>query len=317
GGTPGTAPGTPVPPAAATPAPTYAYRSVIQPNTTSLEAFKAELDKLGQEGYRLLLRRPFKSNGQQPVSLMVKDAPHVYDYRLLEQKIENTEKLAQLDEQGALGYRYLGDMLFTQEGVNQGDKHQEHVSVFIRNQNQAGHYQYHFMPLNGTEDRQAFTTAANTLGEKGYWLMSGELGLGYPGTAALIQSTRIFVKDLSATSRYQYRIVDGIKDRQALLQQLDTQGSEGYRYSDQLSLKSADGPQAKPLDHLYVRDESQPQARFSYRVDDVHDTPAPYVDYLNTLGKQHYSLLRYQDNRDIHIQASNCTGPICAASDLL
>lgn len=300
-----------------TPAPTYAYRSVVQPRTTSLQAFEAELDKQGQDGYRLLFRRPFKGNANEPVSLMIKDASHVYDYRVLEQKIENTEKLAQLNEQGALGYRYLGDMIFTQAEENSGEVHQESVSVFIRNQNQAGNYRYHFMPLNGTEDRQDFTTAANTLGQQGYWLMSGELALGYPGTAALIQPTRVFVRDVTSTSRYRYRVVDGTKDQQPLLQQLDTQGSEGYRYSDQLSLKSVDNSRAKPLDHLYVQDEAQPLARFSHRVDDIHDTPAPYVEYLNSLGSQNYSLLSYRDNRDIHIKASNCTGPICTANNLL
>jgi len=265
---------------------TYFYRST--PMATDVDTLASNLAAQGAEGYRYVGPASF---GGVPsfefANLYAKDVA-TYAYRLLDVQAGETDALAQLNAQGAEGYKYYGDLAIGPIGSIGAQR-----SVYVRDQTNPGNFEYRL--LDATNDRSSFLAQANGQGGQGYWYISG-VALG--GGASIKQ---LYMTDKThADARYEYRAVDAVSSRNDLSTQLNEQGGQGYRFK---------GPDFQ-AGNLYVRDTTQ-NATFTYQIEDPKTSAGDFVNHANELGGSGFGFLTTLVQGEIFVRPENCSGYLC------
>lgn len=215
--------------------------------------------------------------------------------------------LAQVNGEGAKGFRYLSDMFSTSSNtmssifVNDGTAQtytyellgaQGSQSGFIAQTNAEGARGYRFEgPLTygnlyrkdgGSSATYTYATAAwpasqaaflaqaNGQGQSGYWLV-GPIMLGST-------STSLYMKNNASSATYAYDALMPPASATTFLAQANSEGAKGYRAKGELMFGTDTA-------WVYVKDQTQ-SPTFSYQSATVQASSAAFVQQSNNLGAQ-------------------------------
>jgi hypothetical protein len=218
--------------------------------------------------------------------------PSAFIYEGLPVAADATSFLAQVNQEGAKGYRYLYNESFNISCPSPCPPAPPSVSVFL-NDGTAASYTYELLPT--PNDVASFITQANTEGAKGYqyagWYgvesMSSNPGVGTPSYAP--PPYAFYRKDSGSTATYTY-VVDTVKMGGAgiiddFLSQANTRGRSGYWFYGQIGNGTY-----FPLTDLYVKNNASNEA-YTYEVVQTDITSFPIsLDELNSKGARGYRL---------------------------
>ena len=247
-----------------------------------------------------------------------------------------TDFLKQINGEGAKGYRYLSDEMYSDGSGS---------SIFV-NDGTAPSYTYELIadPGNATD----LVTQANTEGAKGYryegplminraiyslyrqdngssatytyaadpsptstvdWLAqtNGRGQSGYWLNSPIMYGStefNLYMKNNASSATYTY---DALTPPTDLLAQLNSEGAKGYRAKGEMYIGGKDI-------WLYIKDQTQ-SATFTYLFDTRKTiSAAPFIDQANSHGAQNYAYFSdITSSTSVYFKASNCSGFLCTA----
>ena len=191
-----------------------------------------------------------------------------YRYEALPHATTNADFLSQLNTQGARGYRFLAALSLT---PGQSTAH----GVYVKD----GNSSYDYKMLEPQNTASGLLTQMNAEGANGYRYL-GDYIVEFEGGDPLKPKTRtLYVRDASQTARYNYELVTtgrAATDNE-FLTQVNAQGAKGYWLVGGLT-----------LGNLYMKDQSQPGARYTYRLQPYATTRDLFLAQANVQGREGY-----------------------------
>lgn len=227
GGTPD--PVTPAPPAGpdpVVPAPDTSASGQyhLEAPAASSTAAVAAMNALGQQGYAFVSSIASYTANPLPVigDLYVKDSAHAasrLSYQALVPAANATAAVAQMNQQGASGYMYKGDVAY---GTGTSDIR----SLFVKDTTKAGSFAYEVLPGGSPMAKDALLAQLNAQGARGYrWMSAAIFGNGP-------DIHNVYVKTSAPAATFTYSFVDlpapfGMANAAALKQRLNEKGATG------------------------------------------------------------------------------------------
>ncbi|MCX4165704.1 MULTISPECIES: hypothetical protein [Paraburkholderia] len=260
-------------------------------------------------------------------------------YEALAAPSDATSVLAQLNAEGAKGYRYIADLGFSDNGgttamnvfINDGANTYSYEfqnadatqAGFLAQANQEGakgfRYEgpltlgnlyrhqgnssatYSYAAAASPTSSAAFLTQANAQGQSGYW---------YYGPVQLDSaSTSLYMKDNSSASKYTYDAVAPAQSVGDFVTQANNEGAKGYRFK---------GPLGFGTDSVavYVKDQTQ-SPTFTYLSQTPQPTSAAFIQQANAQGAQSEAYLGGlafgSTPAALYFLATGCTGFLCSS----
>ncbi|NIE84800.1 MULTISPECIES: hypothetical protein [unclassified Burkholderia] len=272
--------------------------------TPRFAAFPFQLDKAsfltlvnsqGAKGFRYLGSQSFLGDsGNKTRLLFVNDgSSSVYTYELQSAVSDQAGLLAQLNAQGARGYRY-------DNAINYG--------TLYRKDDSSATYAYQILPRVASTDE--FLVQANTQGQSGY---------GFVSTLVVDSNMAIlYMKNSASNAVYGYHALPFASWPVDVLAQENDEGAQGYRARSPYFF----GTETVTV---YMKDLTQASS-FRYEKTDEQPTmgltSAGFVAQANARGAQGYGY--YGDlassatmTTSIYFQPSNCAGFLCTTLDPL
>lgn len=291
GSTPAPSPAPSPAPAPAAAARTYMYEALSP--AADKDAFLGHLNAEGARSFRFLTSLAFVS-GQNvsTVETYVKDGSASYVYELLDTTTNRSAFQAQLDAQGARGFRWAGS--YAVGGA----------SVTLYRKEDAGTYSY--VLTTASSSSAGFLQEANAQGANGYLNLA-------PGFMVGTETVAIYEKGSAGGARYAYEFPSSPGSDADLLAQLNGQGARGFRFRSPYSFSDRSGL-------LYVQDGSQ-SSTFSFSALDPADGSAKWMEQVNAQGAQGHGLIGdYMmpsgQAKNLFFAAANCAGELCNSTSL-
>jgi FG-GAP-like repeat len=237
------------------------------PASVSATALVTSLNAEGALGFAYMYDSAFGGGISPPVSsLFVRNTarPKTHSYKTQPAPTTAAALVTLLNAEGALGFRYFGDMTFD---ATLPSKYT--VSLFTKD-NSGATYTYKQLPPASSE--ATFLAQVNAEGANGFAYVSD---VAYPsGGGFLIAS--LFVKENSSAAVYSYESRPSAVDVTAFLAQANAQGIRGFRYRGDLFVGSS-------LFSLFMKN-STAQYRFVFEARTPQATAAAYVTQSNAEG---------------------------------
>ncbi|MBR8144236.1 hypothetical protein KDW55_22930 [Burkholderia sp. AU19243] len=267
-------------------------------------------------------------------------------YDALPSAADQASFLTLINNEGAKGYRYLGDSfydagnggsqsIFVNDGAAQIYTYQLQptpttMTGFVSQANAQGTSGYRFEgPLtygylyrkdSGSSATYSYTTAdlstnpdafvaqANGEGQSGYWFLG-------PMVAGSEQAN-VYMKNNASNATYTYDAVIPTSTVGDFITQANSEGAKGYRSKGKMQFGPLQPTGAINLSWIYMKDQTQ-SATFTYQSAAVQATGASFVQQLNTFGAQGNAYLgdlalgMPSPTASFYFEASNCTGFLC------
>jgi hypothetical protein len=174
--------------------------------------------------------------------------------------------LAQLNTNGASGFRFIGNQIF-------GGQIE---STFVKDSTNAV---YSYRSRASAADATSFLTALNDEGAAGYQ---------YQGDVTFIEgasfaSYALFARNTSANSTYTYESLANVNSATELLQQANAQGARQFRYRGGQTFGSA----AFVTVSVYEKNNAL-NDNFYYQLRSVADSSASFLSQATALGKNRF-----------------------------
>ncbi|MDO4232580.1 MAG: hypothetical protein Q4D19_10655 [Lautropia sp.] len=260
----------------------YAY--TVASGIQDLNSFSKHLNAVGSAGYRFISPFYFTGNNVISVSMVsVKDVDEKYEYQIVKAEQDGQKKLELLNEKGASGYQYYGDVAF---GL-------DFYSAFVKNVSNPGKYHYRTVSLSVYPEQ--FVSKANAQGDDGYKYF----GVFFTN---LVRQEWLFMTNENAHTKsvYRYKVAKKAPDLASFMAQINEHGEQGYRYKGQdISIGT-----------IFIRDETQ-NAKFSYISNGVHTMPDEFHQNASLLGSKGYGIMTILHSAEIFVQARDCSGDLC------
>lgn len=257
------------------------------------DAFLGHLNAEGGRSFRFLTGLAFVS-GQSvsTVEAYVKDGTASYVYELLDTATSRSAFQAQLDAQGARGFRWAGS--YAVGGAN--------VTLYRKDDSST----YSYVLTAPQSSSAGFLQEANAQGANGYLNLAPSFMVGTEAVA-------IYEKGSAGGARYVYEFPSSPSSDGDLLAQFNAQGARSFRFRSPYHFTDRDGL-------LYVQDSSQ-SSTFSFSALDPTDSSAKWVEQANAQGAQGRGLIGdYMmpsgQTKNIFFAASSCTGELCNSTSL-
>jgi FG-GAP-like repeat len=237
------------------------------PASTSATALVTSLNAEGALGFAYMYDSAFGGGISPPVSsLFVRNIarPKAHSYKTQPAPTTASALVTLLNSEGALGFRYFGDMTFDATLPSAYT-----VSLFTKDNSGAI---YTYKQLTPASSEATFLAQVNAEGANGFAYVSD---VAYPsGGGFLIAS--LFVKENSSAAVYSYESRPSAADVTAFLAQANAQGIRGFRYRGDLFVGST-------LFSLFMKN-STAQYRFVFEARTPQATAAAYVTQSNAEG---------------------------------
>ncbi|WP_414449095.1 hypothetical protein AB4851_07525 [Burkholderia sp. 22PA0099] len=260
-------------------------------------------------------------------------------FEALTSAADATSFLAQLNAEGAKGFRYVGDEFFSGDGttthsiyVNDGSagtytyelpSTQTTQSAYLaqlnseggrgfrydsdltygtlyRNDGSSATYSYQFLSNNSSP--ADFLTQANTQGQSGYWFV-GPTSIG----GAFLN---LYAKNGASSATYTYEAPAAPASSSDFLTQANAEGARGFRAKGTQVFGSSSAT-------VYVKDQTQ-SPTFTYQTATPQTTSAAFITQSNTLGAQgnaYFSDMAFGTSppaiASVYFAPKNCTGFLC------
>lgn len=256
-------------------------------------------------------------------------------YEALAAPSDATSFLAQLNTEGAKGYRYIAEEgfsgaatnVFINDGANTYSYEFQSVDStqtgFLAQANQEGAKGFRYdgpLTLGNLYRHQgnssstytyaaaaaptgsaAFLTQANAQGQNGYW---------YYGPVQLDSaSTSLYMKDNSSASTYTYDAVTPVQSVGDFVTQANNEGAKGYRFKGGLGFGTDSAA-------VYVKDQTQ-SPTFTYQSQTSQTTSAAFIQQANAQGAESEAylgdLVFGSTPTSLYFLATGCTGFLCSS----
>lgn len=259
-------------------------------------------------------------------------------YEALAAPTDATSFLAQLNTEGAKGYRYIAEVSFSGDGgsiknvfVNDSSNTYDYEfqaadstqAGFIAQANQEGtkgfrydgpltfgnlyRHQgnasstYTYAAVAAPTSSAAFLTQANGQGQSGYW---------YYGPVQLNSAaTSLYMKDNSSSSTYTYDAVTSAQSAGDFVTQANNEGAKGYRFKGGMAFGTDSAA-------VYVKDQSQ-SPTFTYQSQTPQTTSAAFIQQANAQGAESQAYLGDLSFGttpvSLYFLANGCTGFLCSS----
>lgn len=200
------------------------YRLETSPTTANSGV--AAMNTLGQQGFGFVSSLATYTTPTGLGDVYVKDSAHAaskLQYVALTPATTATAALAQMNQQGALGYLYKGDAGF---GSGAG---MEFRSMFVRDTTRTTTYTYERQPATAPMPKGTLLTQLNAQGARGFRFMA------MLTTNAGGEYFNLYTKSSAETGTYAYTFVDvaspfGTANGAALKAQLNAKGATGAMF---------------------------------------------------------------------------------------
>ncbi len=179
------------------------------------EALAKQLNAQGASGGLFGLAAAFGVS-PGPIGVFMRDSSDfgkIFSYSVLPYAPSEAESLAQLNEQGAMGFRYVGPYSVG-----------EMVNLYIRVDGVNVRYECLFD--SSVNSQVAFEARLNEFGHQGWRWIGPILTVPFD-----VKSQReLYLREFQTTTRYNYRVSNTLSDEGGMEALLNTQGSDGHRW---------------------------------------------------------------------------------------
>lgn len=240
----------------------------------------AQLNAQGAKGFHLLTSSYDESSDTQYL-IYVKNANTTYTYERLTPAGNVSDFTAQLNAQGARGFK----MLLKDFGLYYRDNAADTTYSYVVSQPTA-------------RTAESLLIEAKAQGANGYYARTIEERVG----STVI---RIFEKDNKSSAQFTYALLDRAAGEEAFLAQANAQGANGYRYRFSDVTK-----------WVYEKDAAQSSTFvFQYRKGAVGSVTT-LVQQANEEGSKGNGYVEGLSDAVLYFKPSNCTGLLCDASSV-
>lgn len=258
------------------------------PPSTDPSAFSAALQSQGDRGFRFLTPlAAIDGTVIENASVFVKYADVGYAYELKAETADSAAFLAQANEAGARGFRWVGPLSVNGTGF----------FLYRKESNSSAAYSYRADPMPAS--KADYLAQANALGAQGYYNTAPFMQFG-------AEARSVFEKDTAGNATYGYELGEFASSEAEAMAQLDEKGSRGFRFRGPASFPDG-GAQT------YVKDLSQ-AATFSYEALDLQPTMAAQITQANTQGARNFGLVGPiglgSASKMLYYKPTNCTGTV-------
>ena len=266
------------------------------PPAADAPAFLDRLNAQGARAFRFFSGLAFTTGptSVEVVEAYVKDAQTTYSFELLPVAISAADLEAQLNAQGARGFKWGGPYVVGGQSR----------TLYRKDNNSASTYTY--AVLTAPADSAAYLSQVNAQGGNGYYSVAGAYLVG--GTTVLV-----YQKDTQGSATYGYEALGQPGSDADFLAQFEAQGARGFRFKT--GYVFSDGTKL-----LYEKDLSQ-SATFSYQNLQPAGNSADYIVQANAEGAKGNALvgdymLPSGQIRTFYVRPANCTGFLCDTRSL-
>ncbi|MEK6349144.1 MAG: hypothetical protein V4764_16795 [Burkholderia sp.] len=249
-------------------------------------SFLTQLNAEGAKGFRYVGDEFFSGDGTTLHSIYVNDgSAGTYTYELPATQTTQSAYLAQMNSEGARGFRYDSDLTY---------------GTLYRHDGSSATYSYQFQSNNASP--ADFLAQANTQGQSGYWFV----GPYFIGGAFL----NLYAKNGASSATYAYEAPAAPATASDFVTQANAEGARGFRAK---GTQVFGGSSAT----VYVKDQTQ-SPTFTYQTVAPQTTSAAFVTQSNTLGAQgngYFSDMAFGTSPSsivsVYFVPKNCTGFLC------
>jgi FG-GAP-like repeat len=187
------------------------------PLPTSAAAFIAQANSEGAAGFAFRGPNSFEPNplaGFVAIYVRNADRPNTYTYKALPRAANATALVALANTEGAQGYFYFGDNIFSP-----GTPQEEAISLFVKDGSNAT---YTFKKTVRTTDEMSFLAQANA---------EGVLGFAYAGDQSDVAGfASLYARVDGTTARYSYETRPRQESSTTFVAQANAQGNRGFLF---------------------------------------------------------------------------------------
>lgn len=263
---------------------------------TDAAAFLGQLNAQGARTFRFFGGFAFTTGptSVEVVEAYVKDAETTYAFELLPVAGSAADLEAQLNAQGARGFKWGGPYVVGGQSR----------TLYRKDNSSASTYTY--AVLAAPADSAAYLSQVNAQGGNGYYSVGGAYIVG--GATVLV-----YQKDSQGSATYSYEALGQPGSDADFLAQFEAQGARGFRFKT--AYVFSDGTRL-----LYEKDLSQ-SATFSYQNLQPAANSADYIVQANAEGAKGNALvgdymLPSGQIRTLYIRPANCSGFLCDTRSL-
>lgn len=265
---------------------TLAPRFEALTSATDAASFLAQINGEGAKGFRYVGDEFFSGDGATQHAIYVNDgSAGTYTYELPATQTTQSAYLAQLNSEGARGFRYDSDLTF---------------GTLYRNDGSSATYSYQFQSNNASP--ADFLAQANAQGQSGYWFV-GPYSIG----GAFLN---LYAKNGASSATYTYEAPAAPASASDFLAQANAEGARGFRAKGTQVFGSSSAT-------VYVKDQTQ-SPTFTYQTATPQTTSAAFIAQSNTLGAQgnaYFSDMAFGASTasivSVYFVPKNCTGFLC------
>jgi len=266
------------------------------PPAADASAFLDQLNAQGARAFRFFsgLAFPTSPTSTEVVEAYVKDAGTTYAFELLPDTGSTADLQAQLNAQGARGFKWGGPYVVGGQ-----------IRTLYRKDNGSAST-YTYAVQAAPADSAAYLSLINAQGGSGYYSVGGAYMIG--GATVLV-----FQKDAQGNATYGYEALDQPGSDSDFLAQFEAKGAQGFRFKT--GYVFSDG-----LKLLYEKDLSQ-AATFSYQSLQPAANSADYIVQANAEGAKGNALvgdygLPSGQIRTLYVKPASCSGFLCDTRSL-
>jgi hypothetical protein len=266
------------------------------PPAADAPTFLDRLNAHGARAFRFFSGLAFTTGptSVEVVEAYVKDAETTYSFELLPVASSVADLEAQLNAQGARGFKWGGPYVVGGQSRTLYRKDNGSASTFT------------YAVLVAPADSTGYLSQTNAQGGNGYYSVGGAYLVG--GTTVLV-----YQKDTQGSATYGYEALGQPGSNADFLAQFEAQGARGFRFKT--GYVFSDGTRL-----LYEKDLSQ-SATFSYQNLQPAGNSADYIVQANAEGAKGHALvgdymLPGGQIRTFYVRPANCTGFLCDTRSL-
>lgn len=266
------------------------------PPAADAPAFLDRLNAQGARAFRFFSGLAFTTGptSVEVVEAYVKDAETTYSFELLPVASSVADLEAQLNAQGARGFKWGGPYVVGGQSR----------TLYRKDSGSASTYSY--AVLAAPADSTGYLSQTNAQGGNGYYSVGGAYLVG--GTTVLV-----YQKDTQGSATYGYEALGQPGSDADFLAQFEAQGARGFRFKT--GYVFSDGTKL-----LYEKDLSQ-SATFSYQNLQPAGNSADAIVQANAEGAKGNArvgdyMLPGGQIRTFYVRPANCTGFLCDTRSL-
>jgi len=266
------------------------------PPAADVSAFLDRLNAQGARSFRFFSGLAFTTSptSAEVVEAYVKDAETTYAFELLPDTGSVADLQAQLNAQGARGFKWGGPYVVGGQ-----------IRTLYRKDNGSAST-YSYTVLSAPADSTGYLSQVNAQGGNGYYSVGGAYMVG--GTTVLV-----YQKDAQGSATYGHEALGQPGSDADFLAQLEAQGARGFRFKT--GYVFSDG-----LKLLYEKDLSQ-AATFSYQSLQPAANSADYIVQANAEGAKGNALvgdygLPSGQIRTLYVKPASCSDFLCDTRSL-